>query len=252
MDGESAKSCLACGTVGVRMSICKVCKDEFGEKNHYCSKSCQAADWKVHKEYHRNHQSRRTMNCQLTVSSFQQYPFDDDLFFGLMDNPEGPTNVLQLVSARDLPPHTETPNGTILLQFQKIEITSSLGYIEDIEIFDDLYTMKAVAKSTIHRDSVLRICGSESLDRLGETKKISFFAWLVTGGDFAKFQDGCSIAPQLHTMEPLPGAKDLPPKTDDQEYYVRQLTVGGPLWAVRDVPPLPSAHGTASVRAGAP
>ena len=53
-------------------------------------------------------------------------------------------------------------------------------------------------------------------------------------------------------MEPLPGAKDLPPKTDDQEYYVRQLTVGGPLWAVRDVPPLPSAHGTASVRAGAP
>ena len=53
-------------------------------------------------------------------------------------------------------------------------------------------------------------------------------------------------------MEPLPGAKDLPPKTDDQEYYVRQLTVGWPLWAVRDVPPLPSAHGTASVRAGAP
>ena len=103
MDGDTAKSCLACGTVGVRMSICKVCKDEFGEKNHYCSKSCQASDWKVHKEYHRNHQSRRTMNCQLTVSSFQQYPFDDDLFFGLMDNPEGPTNVLQLVLAICLP-----------------------------------------------------------------------------------------------------------------------------------------------------
>ena len=53
-------------------------------------------------------------------------------------------------------------------------------------------------------------------------------------------------------MEPLPGAKDLPPKADKQEYYIRLLTLGGPLWAVRDVPPLPSAHGAASARAGAP
>ena len=69
-------------------------------------------------------------------------------------------------------------------------MTSSLGYIEDVEIFDERLTMKAVAKSTIHRESVLRLCGAESLDRLGETKKISFFAWLVTSGDFLKFQDG--------------------------------------------------------------
>jgi hypothetical protein len=135
--------------------------------------------------------------------------------------------------------------------FGKVAMSSNLGYIDDVEIFDDVYTMKVVAKSTMHSEAVSRLCGSESLNRLGETRKISVFAWLATGGDLAKFQDRHAVAPQLHTLEPLPGTRGLPPKAVSQEHYCL-LTPAGPVWAVRDIPSLFSDLGAAAKsRAGA-
>ena len=211
------------------MSMCKVCKETFGEKNYYCSKSCQVSDWAEHKEYHRKHPP----NCDLHMIrvSSRQYPFDDDPYYKLvMMNGPGSINVLGLVSDRHLPAGTSTPNGTALAMLGKVAIHSSMGYISDVDIVHE-DSRRIIAKSSVHKEIITKLCGQESSSRLETIKKMTVSAWLITGGNFSVANDG-AIAPHLHTIEPLPGTRDLPAKAEHEHYYIRRFARNGPIWAV--------------------
>ncbi len=217
------------------MSMCKVCKESFGEKKYYCSKSCQVSDWAGHKAYHQNHPIRKPdLDFSMKrVPSLQcdACPFDDDPYFKLSTiHVPGSTGMLGLVSSRHLPAGTSTPTGAALATLGKVAIHSSLGYIHDVEIVHE-HSMRTIAKSSVHKEIISKLCGQESLSLLATIKKMTLSAWLVTGGNFSA--SSSAIAPHLHAIEPLPSTRDLPAKADHEQYYIRGFTPNGPIWAVR-------------------
>lgn len=42
---RAAKSCVKCGKSDIKLKLCAKCKDLY-----YCSRECQVADWKVHRD----------------------------------------------------------------------------------------------------------------------------------------------------------------------------------------------------------
>jgi hypothetical protein len=143
-----------------------------------------------------------------------------------------PDEVLGIRAVRDLPGGSGFPSGSTLLDINMIANPSRLGYIEEVQIYDEIFTKKVIATSRVHIESVLWLCGEESVNRLHHTRRMNVISWVTTGGDpiVAKKYGICGF---LHKLSPLPEATSLPAKGENENYFIRLLTKEGPVWSVK-------------------
>ena len=131
------------------------------------------------------------------------------------------------------------PTGHGLLLRGLISNPSKLGYIDQVMLFDD-YKRKFVAMSRINKESILILCGAESLTKLENCKKLSISAWIVTGAQNSPTTSAPSQLALLHDWTDIvPQNPEIYPRAAYYDeygvrYFLRKVKQGAHI-AVTDI-----------------
>lgn len=161
--------CKEVDSPGTKLQRCAGCV-----RAAYCCREHQKADWSNHRKM-----------CQ---------PFK-------LIQQEGKP-YLTTVSRRALQKGDKTCSGEYLLHLGVLNLESESGYIENVAIYHEFGM--AVGRARIHRDALRSLCGAESVPLVEHVLALSGSAFLLSGGDMSRAQDGPGLHSLLHiiTLDP--------------------------------------------------